>query len=1330
MALYDNQTGSIAREVECEIITVLGDDKYEVTFADETFTAVAKITNDKYAVGETVVVGIPQSEEEDTIYILKKVDKSEDTGSETTGSEENSTEEEEGLETALTNNFIPIEEFKYDNEIIMSNSYSDSSYKNISSTPLNDITKLQSYLDQQYNILKLSCKIKTDIPNNLDTKYGEYGIYFRFPIIKDGKSTYKEFYINSDTVYGNPYKFEEYVEQSIIYTWEEDIRYDIKSQKFIQFYTYVKDFNGNTSYDVCYIKDITFSIGYMSSVISDTYNLYLSAEEGIYFTGNNGSSKKITPILYFNNNKITDFDDKEIFWYREDYSVTPNDINFSKDAGIGWKCINPYTTTDNKNYYSSKNIIKIESVGYAAKENKIKCIIKNKNNKKILASNTIIIYNNSLNSTILKLKVIKVDSSIIQRDFGNFKIKAILNSSSILRNNLPYSNISFKVSRYDKNNNYIEDNNIYFKYTSKILSTLEFESNEISVNSIQDYNIFKINCHDKMSDAIYNNASIKIESNNIPLYRLEIIGDKKNYKYNFEGKSPMVTGNNIQHGGINIQESQVLSYKLYDYKNEEIAEEISQEWKVNKNSLIIEGSDTKGKTFTFKLKDGYNYDLANIKPIELIVKYKDITISKKADISFSLEGSEGTYGDKCAIRLVPAKDYPSIDYINNYYNESTPIRFAYYNNKLYYYDSTEQRYIAEDDQKIRFYPILWDSHNFIESSNYSVECSIVDSIKESQEDKEKDDNYTNACLKIDNYIDEYKGFTISLDKNKLNQIIDEDAIIKSKGYLYDYTHDHSEYDDEDDYIGSHKCYVTSEKYPISEYYEGYLHLDASKYKLKKIGEKTYIYDPSIISTIDKKINNIVNDRKQNVNIIKIKISYNKNNYEYFCPIEFYNSEIHPEFLPTLKGYNEIYFKKDGENIITNNKNINYYTYNQFITPANIFKTLYLSKDSYQYAEDDKYNNYNDISYSKNKRLFEENIYVLKNSLELFNLATNKKSSFENKKTSLILLNNGYETSLKRLKNFANGFKINQWLETLKSIKTINISKNNLKDYANYIKNIMISINTFFENNSEIANDCQGLVNYNLESERKINEIVFLLEDLNLSSLLTKEELLDFIEDTDLSGINYNWELYEEILTSKHEISDLIILKAYIDMLYNSIENYQIARSYFVNLQNNNYLNNYSDIREQLKLTSAFIEKEDKYKDIYKEITNILSLTDSVDNIDILYNFIENLYDTYLKYDFNNDNNKIITLKPEVMSIYENLINKNNNTINYYEEAKVYCDNIIKFNSKESYTETKIEYINGWLPHFITQNIKFETKCVRFNKPIIYHLRDSYTYKGN
>ena len=544
------------------------------------------------------------------------------------------------------------------------------------------------------------------------------------------------------------------------------------------------------------------------------------------------------------------------------------------------------------------------------------------------------------------------------------------------------------------------------------------------------------------------------------------------------------------------------------------------------------------------------------------------------------------------VGLVPAKDYPSLDYINNYFNNTTPIRFAYYKNKLYYYDYVEGRYIPEDEQKIRFYPVIYNINNFVSSKDFSmssVEIIDTDKTYDNEEDKLKDNNYTNACLKIDNVIDKNYGFTISLKKEAsilgIEKLITDNFID-----VYSYTetrwvssNNDNDYDDDDESDGEYVDYYISEKKVRRTFlWWGWdatetIAYDSRIYDKMQIGERTYIYNKDILKSSmssDKGwINALDSKNDQNINIIKIKLNYNSKSYEYNCPIEFYNTEVHPEFLPIVKGPNEFYFTKNEDGKVNNINKIldlsqnkynlpyNYENDHQKILPEKVFESAYntktkekittpffeIEKDKTVYLkiQDDNYltsgiskislpllNSFSFyLEYNESKRQFEE-IYFRLSSKDLKKLADSKKDFFEKQKEAL--KEEPYQPELLKLQNFADAYKAKDWLNILTDIKTVKISKDNLNIYVQNLIDLTENIDTYFKSDKIFNELCKPLIEYNLRFNDRIELLATILKNDDYNIFLDLDLSLD-----ELDNINYEWDKYSSLLISNYETIDLV-----------------------------------------------------------------------------------------------------------------------------------------------------------------------------------------------
>lgn len=1284
--LYNENTGELVREVTCKITSVLNDNKYHIEFNGETFEGIAKDTSKKFELGDKVVVLIPTEESEDKVnYILRKSDEEEIDISESI------LEEEDKIDTTyLEKRYVSIKDYyKYfsgnTNSINITNNSNNSSIFCIDK----EINKeINGYLSQQYNKIKFSCEIKAEETDN-NFNYKEfYGITLVLPCLdSDKNSIEKEVMINSDNLYGNPYKLNDYSYQYSYFTFDENLKLD--ETKSIILKSYSENFNNN-QYNID-IKNIQFSIGFDSISGINQYKLYIA---------DNDVGKpdliNLKPELYLDGKKVETFENKKIFWCIEDFSINPESKFYLKNAGDGWCCINDYETSNNKIYYKSKFSYEI----YNNSNNKVKCLIEDFNGK-LLASN---IYDNDLdNSTDFKVYINNCKHNIIPKDSGKITI--------IVEPLKEKSSLDITINRYDKNNKYIENSFTKMKKAS-IFNNIYFY--ELDSSCIDSKNTFKISIKRRHSilDSLIsskeeNNLNILLNKelvlnveNNL-MYKLEITNldgsiHSVNYKYDSDNKSPMTSGYKGNSSFISEENRNInITYKLFDYDNKEInSDNLTQTW-IIKNDLIKQISESNAeKIFTYTLNDDkdkeFTFKKSKQPSILLSVVYNGQEITKEANIYFCKEDECGTYGNSINVAVVPSNDYSYLESINDLSVNREQLTLAYYNSKLYYYSSLKNRFISEDEGKVRFYPIIWDNHKIVNPSNYEIKSiEVIDYYNENKDTMKKNANYTNSCIILDKFKDEYNGFTLTINKNNLPKLTKDLRIPSAIPYttlekvgegkkLYKATY--IEYPPEDMPWEETKEYVYYRR--VDQYKDN----STDKYI---IAENRLMELPCY--------------QDENVNLIKIKINYNSKNYEYICPVNFWMSDIHPDLLPKYICYNESKEKEKGKYIYNidesleevkqnlfnyknnNNNKLNYdlakytYEYQNIISDFWEYKKyLYTSlhKDLSIDTISTRYLNEDNKDKEKTKGKFKEIAIGVTNKN---NENTDKIESIKTNYTKKINeINNikipNYNNQLANFKEFCNHLCLKSWIDTLEEINNSVIAKNEMEFHITNIQNKINNLQNYLETNEQFENDKTYLYELNKEFIDKVEKIYAILQKDFISSEQPEE---DFENLNDLSDIDYQWKQHEPDILSKYGIEITSILKQHIDWINESLILYRYFYNIFINFEHKNYLTKYKGVVDGLQKANAFLYNIGRYNKIYNAIDEATKNYESHIRLDRLYDFIKNLYSNYLQYICDIDENSNISISDKEASRYTKLLKELKDDENYYTDALNYCDRLLK-----------------------------------------------------
>lgn len=1383
--LYNEYTGEITREVICKITSVLGEDKYQMDFGGQTIEGTAKNEGQKFEVGDNVIVLVPMEENTKVNYILSKTEEESNISTIPSYEEE---EEEEETTTYLEKSYFPIKDYKYDENIsFLGNSSSTRQYIKINSRKTNE--ELNEFLIQQYNILKFSCNIKADFTDN-DFDHKEfYGVSLIIPCIdKDNNIVKKEIPINSDTLYGNPYRLNEYSYQYTYFTFEEGIKIDKNSHILLKFYS--ENFDNKKNYYIS-IKDIQFSIGFEAIKGSNQYKIYIRDTDE-----KSPNLFILKPELYLDGEKVVVFENKKILWFLEDYSVTPNSDTYVENAGIGWRCVNDdYSMANNKRQFKSQESYKI----YDDYFNRVKCLIENSEGR--LLAYSIYTVGTEKDKDYCDVYIENHESKIIQKDSGYLNIIVKIKKRWIRAWNLYTYTVT--LLRYNKNNNYIENSKVYmtrFKSDSEY-SYYRVEEKDyynhikygIDSSSIDTQNTFKINIQ-LGQENINKEFTLKVENN--LMYKLEIVNldgtiHSANYKFDSSGKSPSAKKYNGNNEGLR-DKVMTITYKLYDYDGKEVDyTNLSQKWFV-RNSFIEMVDGNIGKEFKYKLTDvPFTFDESKKPSIILQVTYNGQTITKEADIYFSKEGECGTYGDTVNFAVMPSNDYSLIDDINDESINREQLTLAYYQGKLYCYSALKGRYVSLEDEKIRFYPVLWDNHKIVNPSFFSssIDIEVVDyEIDDTTKEKEND-RYTNSCIKIDEVRDEYNGFTLSLRGDSKRRIGTLPSYLMEKNYSnFDNYYGEREieginfhitgtketredsYGVEEEYIDysyyrtdrydhkdrepapqnklinkktkeeiSFRKLVKKEEYKYKEniskpifgnyynYFEQYL--TAYTYVVILDNGSTAYYDsreyylPGEYSELPERIkskNRLIEmptKLDENINIIKFKINYNKKSYEYNYPLNLFITTIHPDLLPKIINDNEINSKTGISNIDKG-----------WIAKPN--NELFGSKFNYELAKynygfDGKYNYREDSFFPIQTGPKYENFYIGFNTLDLLLqtlpiasirylyetakdtsklkgkfreivLGLDSKSDVNRDKLNNYIANINdkirsfnikiglYTGQLNRFKNFYSSLKCNYWLGKLKEVNNCNITKEELVFYINDVKKQMTELKNFLNSHEDIKNDEKyKLFELNKKYLGKVNEVY---GNLINKDYINEENKINFDKLDRLKEINYNWNEYEDYLSEKYDMSILSVIKQYISWIEKSIESYQYTYDIFIQFKNVNFEDSYNNIITDLNNSLYKLEYETnkidaRYIKIYKAIKEAIKNYSSYNKLDELYSFIQNLYNNYLTDLCYLEGDNIIISDKE-LARYERLIKENSDAINYYKEAKKFCENLL--NNKNNY----------------------------------------------
>ena len=656
--------------IECEIVEIIdaGLGQYTVKYAGNQFDVYSYNNSAIYQKGDIVFVLVPNGNLENTKMILGAV----------------TPNASAYILNEPTDNYVPVSDNLFINIDNIELCTYHSENKNVILDTSNFNMIFEDYLKTYKNFV-LTAKVKTDMPIE-QQQGGNYGIVLNLPFLEDAGDgtgpvqTYKSISIDVNTMQGNPYRFNEYALQNIYFNIAESAVYDTSREPFMT--AFVQDFAQSESAlpaDI-WIRDIELKVvDILSEEEQNGYSLTLVSNDGNYFLeGKYVSDKVLTPILKINgkNKKLNDY---ECYWFVEDSSIKTDSDNYFHLGGLGWKCLNKRTNVQYNeegkmtyqyvtNIYNLtvKNTDVISSLKY-------KCVVTKDN---IVVGGSVCLKN--LNNKIEIELVSATGSSTFVKDTGYVNLIARIYYPGVSDNDHSSISINTAWQRFDKNNNYLDNNFYQYVRINDPVSIVD-QSGETKIwleteikypcSLVENLNL--INCSfysntTKDGTVVRNNlgtASIIIKTSDELTYRLMIQNGDVLYKYDADGDSPMIADYDGP-ASSKVKEILPLSYRLFKEDGTELSETEYQyctvQWKVPKNSMI------KLKTTATHSDDNYDYiigngkvdvnytiiDTYNVKKIDnsiiLTVNFNNNIFTEVANIKFLKDGESGTNGSKYA----------------------------------------------------------------------------------------------------------------------------------------------------------------------------------------------------------------------------------------------------------------------------------------------------------------------------------------------------------------------------------------------------------------------------------------------------------------------------------------------------------------------------------------------------------------------------------------------------------------------------------------------------------------------------------------------------------
>lgn len=539
-----------------------------------------------------------------------------------------------------------------------------------------------------YKTFCLQMNVKTNILDTYQKQKGNYGLVITIPFVRtidgiDAQET-KTYTFDINDMEGTVYDFDTKTAQRKYITFEDDLKYD--PTRDISIYAFCKDFKQNieiTEPDI-FLSDFGFyPVEVLDpAVMAGTY-LMLTATQGNYFiNGRFSPTKEIIPTLFINGKEVN-YDGCDCYWFVEDSSVTMNSAVYNNKGGVGWRCLNEYSTVDTSEGKTSTVLI-LNNYRLKVSQSDVQTSLRYK---------CILVYNNELVKQDILLE--NLDSNIdISLELVSSREDKVLATDALatlscvvtLKESLKIEDghLEYVWNRYNPTNTFIDNdfysigrnNNTFTQIdttTSSYRTDIDFKGSIIT----DDYNlvtctVFLVKTN---NDRICWGTAKKVISVLNPTdFYISMSGVNKLYKYDADGNSPMVAEYDGPISSI-IHEIEPISYKLYKASGEEFTESeykfCTTEWLLPRNSMMtFEISKLKNQFGVTVVDDvkvdpiyyhvravgkfDINYTIANIfnhnkmdNAVQVSVRLDSAnTLKAVADIQFLKDGESGTNGTK------------------------------------------------------------------------------------------------------------------------------------------------------------------------------------------------------------------------------------------------------------------------------------------------------------------------------------------------------------------------------------------------------------------------------------------------------------------------------------------------------------------------------------------------------------------------------------------------------------------------------------------------------------------------------------------------------------
>lgn len=558
---------------------------------------------------------------------------------------------------------------------------------------------------------------------------GNFGLALELSFLDNntGEIVDRIYKIDINEMTGNPYEYLNAAEQFVAFQIDGENFQSINKITFFSYDFPIED-EEKTLLDIFTSNIFLKGADKLSEDELRGNSIKLITPQGIYFDNNDTAtaSKSITAEVRIDGTLLSNNSNRtKYYWFRQNSKVSRDSETFQRYGGIGWECLNEYTTITEegiqlREWTPASAIFSITKGNSLAKENVYKCVAVYNDN--IILSKEITFYNYS---SAFDITVTSDSGEYFSYDVGNptltcyvndlvptdtqsvtwtyaWMVKDNNNIDSLLTettsDNTTYNNA---VAAYNELKSGLENGTILLTQESQeqLVSLANIISGYDSIMRVEANNIYKVKlntitnfstytCFVYRNNVFVGKASITITNDlakNRNAYTLVINNGNQVFKYNENGIAP--TSKSLD----KVQELYPLSFTLFDDAGKEIDNNAIKardvEWTVPTTNTLINISPTHGnpssvdtinETATYKNYKELYFTIANIynankdrNTIQLKVKYKDRVVVTKTDLLFMKEGEVGTNGTDFVCRIVPnaiddiVPKYPTVIYNKN-----------------------------------------------------------------------------------------------------------------------------------------------------------------------------------------------------------------------------------------------------------------------------------------------------------------------------------------------------------------------------------------------------------------------------------------------------------------------------------------------------------------------------------------------------------------------------------------------------------------------------------------------------------------------------------------